>query len=497
MVPLVNLATHAHQNVVDLLIRPFHGDPLNQHVQKMIASFFDAIEPWKSAYAKARLNFIAVKRDDSLVILAARVYLSAVFRNPTKDWFEAGDLVAGQLELSGGVAAFVQAIEQIAAPDGFVIPARGKLVLRSEDTQNITVGPPDLLHVEGLNQGNRLAVLTMCGARRDVLTPQPQTDWTLKAARLPFDSLSELSVEYGLGAAANAHTMLEVIAHAATEVWLLSSVKDGKAVLGLWLAPDLDRSKARLGYRVMDKGNVVTRGSVDGDKLDWGEKSGDVLGELSFEVPLGAVVQCIASYAGHAHHLRWFADPQTYQNARAAVLSNVDQTGKLLRGYLLPDLPPKGKAADDFESAVAWMLWGLGFAPVSFGMNAKTRDAFDILAVSPRGDFLVIECTLGLLRAESKLSKLSAREASLRKMLATSGLQHIRVLPVIVTAMTRDEIKADLNAAAETGILVLSREDLEAVFQDERLRFANADQLFEQALQKLAESQEPPDPLLL
>ncbi|CAJ4290228.1 hypothetical protein [Burkholderia pseudomallei] len=466
---------------------------MNQHIPKMTAAFFEAIEPWKSAYAKARLNFIAVKRDDSLVILAARVYLSAVFRNPTKDWFQAGDLVAGQLELTGGVTAFVQAIEQIASPDGFVIPERGKLALRAEDTQNISVGPPDLLHVEGLNQGNRLAVLTMCGARRDMLAQQPQTDWALKAATLPFDSLNELSVEYGLGAAPNIHTMLEIVAHTATEVWLPSSVKQGKADLGLWLAPNLDRSKARLGYRVIDKGLAVNRGSVDGDKLEWCEESGDVVGKLSLEVPLGAVVQCIASYAGHAHNVRWFADPQTYQNARAAILSNVDQTGKLLRGYLLPDLPPKGKAADDFESAVAWMLWGLGFAPVGFGMNAKTRDAFDILAVSPRGDFLVVECTLGLLRAESKLSKLSAREASLRKMLATSGLQHIRVLPIIVTAMTREEIKADLSAAAETGVLVLSREDLEAVFQDERLRFANADQLFDQALQKVAGSQEPQD----
>ena len=82
-------------------------------------------------------------------------------------------------------------------------------------------------------------------------------------------------------------------------------------------------------------------------------------------------------------------------------------------------------------------------------------------------------------------------------MLAKSGLQHVRVLPVIVTAMTRDEIKADLRAAAETGVLVLSREDIEAVFEGERLRFANADQLFEEALQKLAESQEPKDPLLV
>ncbi|KER71894.1 hypothetical protein HR51_16765 [Burkholderia cepacia] len=454
----------------------------------MTGAFFTAISPWSSAYASARLTFIAVRRGAILEILTARVHLASVFREPLKGWFQAGDLEAGQVELSGGAEAIAHAIEQIASPDGLEISERGRLLLRPEDNQNISVGLPDLIHAEGISQGNRLAVLTMCGTRRQMLVQQPETDWMLKAAVHPFDSLNELGVEYGLGAAPNTFTMLEVVAHALAEVFLLSTVKDGKADLGLWLAATLDKSRARLGYRVIDKGVVVNRGSVEGDKLDWGIRSGDIIGQLSLEVPLGAVVQCIASYAGHAHHLRWLADPKTYQNARAAVLASVDQTGRLLQSYLAPELPPRGKAADDFESAVAWTLWTLGFSPVSFGMNPKTRDAFDILAVSPRGDFVVVECTLGLLRAESKLSKLSAREASLRKMLATSGLQHLRVLPVIVTAMTKDEVKADLNAAAETGILVLTREDLEAIFDGGRLRFANANQLFEEALQRIADA---------
>ncbi|RAS32051.1 hypothetical protein [Paraburkholderia bryophila] len=461
---------------------------MDQHFQRMTEAFFAAIQPWSSAYTNARLTFIAVRRGTYLEIIGARVYLTSVSREPLKEWFQAGDLEAGQVALSGGVTAVAQALEQIASPDGFDIPGRGRLFLRPEDNQNVSIGPPILIHAEGITQGNRLAVLTMNGTRWQTLTQQPETDWMLKAAVHPFDSLSELSVEYGLGAAPNTFTTLEVVATAVAEVYLLSSVNDGKADLGLWLPNNLDKSQARLGYRVIDKSIVVKRGSVEGDKLNWQDRSGDVVGQLLLDVPLGAVVQCIASYAGHAHHLRWFADPKTYQNARAAVLSSVDQTGNMLRGYLMPELPPKGKVADDFESAVAWMLWALGFAPVSFGMNAKTRDTFDILAVAPRGDFVVVECTLGLLRAESKLSKLSAREASLRKMLATSGLQHLRVLPVIVTAMTKDEVKADLNAAAETGVLVLTREDLDLIFGSGQTRFVNADQLFDGAMQRVADA---------
>ena len=466
-------------------------EPQNQHVERMIAQFFGAIQPWSAAYPKARLTFIAVKRKNSLVIVAARLYISAVFRTPIKEWFEAGDIVAGQLELRGGAKSFVNTIKKILSSKGFSISGRSSLVLRPDDGQNISVGPPELLHAEGISSGNRLGVLTISGGRRDMLVSQPQTDWELKAAELPFDSLNELGVEYGLGTVPSTNTIFELVAQSVVEVWMQSNVKNGRADLGLWLASKLDRSKVRLGYRVIDKMTVVKRGSANGSELKWVKRSGDTIGLLQLDVPIGAIVQCFASYAGHAHYQRWFADPQTYQNARAAALSSVDQTGQLLRAYALPELPPKGKAADDFESAIAWILWGLGFSPVSFGTNARTRDSFDILAVSPRGDFLVVECTLGLLRAESKLSKLSARATSLRTTLSTSGLQHVRVLPIIVTAMTREAVKADLGAATEAGILVLAREDLEAVFNDERLRFANADQLFEQALKSMDETKNP------
>ena len=102
--------------------------------------------------------------------------MSPVFRDHPKERFSEGGLVAARLELHGGIAAFIQIIQQIASPEGFEISRLGKLVLRPEDNQNISVGPPDLLHAWGLSQGNRLAVLIMSGARRDLLTLQPQTD---------------------------------------------------------------------------------------------------------------------------------------------------------------------------------------------------------------------------------------------------------------------------------------------------------------------------------
>jgi hypothetical protein len=107
---------------------------------------------------------------------------------------------------------------------------------------------------------------------------------------------------------------------------------------------------------------------------------------------------------------------------------------------------------------------------------------------SPKGDIVVVECTLGLLRAESKLSRLAARAASLRASLDSSNMKHIRVLPVMVTALSADQVKADLAPAEEIGVLVLTKENLDNAF-DELLRFPDADRLFEQAITSASDKQ--------
>ena len=178
----------------------------------------------------------------------------------------------------------------------------------------------------------------------------------------------------------------------------------------------------------------------------------------------------------------------SFLNPRAAILALVDPSGSLTQTYLRPEMPARGKAADDFEAAIAWLLWALGFSVASFGTHAKTRDAFDVIATTPRGDFLVVECTLGMLRAEGKLSRLAARTVNVRDSLAASNMTHLRVLPVIVTAMTGEQVAADAGPAAELGVLVITREDLDEV-QNELVRFPDADSLFERGLRAVQDRQ--------
>ncbi len=461
---------------------------MKAQLEHQLQAFFGAISNWRIAYKVARLHVLGVRIDGILQAVSARIVLDVGDDTACKAPFRSGRIEAHQILLDQVLFDVKEVAAALVSVNGFTLDGLGPVKLPSTDEVGIFAAPPTLLHPEGLNAGNRLAVLSIVGSHVDGLLPQPESDWLLKAADTPFDSVRELSVEFGLGNLLNDRASLEVVARTAIGVLDETAINGTRASAGLWMANSLDLAHAKLGFRVVHRGDVVQRGTLSGPSLTWNERGVGMIGTGEFEVPAGSVVQYIASYAGEAHNIQWRADPTTFLNPRAAVLSLVDASSSLIKSYLTPDLPPRGKAADDFEAAIGWLLWTLGFSVASFGTHPKTRDSFDVVATTHRGDFLVVECTLGLLRADSKLSKLAARTSSVRDSLSASNMKHLRVLPVIVTAMTIDQVAADLGPATELGILVITRENLENI-QNELIRFPDADSLFERGLRAVQERQ--------
>lgn len=458
---------------------------LDDYAANQMASFFRSIAPWRGAYRYAWLTYVGLSGGGVVKIISARIYLSLLPPTNLKELFVASKFQAGQFLIEQNESMSVEdVISKLMSPEGFSVDGHGILMLPSDERNKPSFSVPVILHPEGLNAGNRLAVLTASSVHLHGLTLQPETDWALKAGAKPYDSFNELTQDYGLGTAYRDQATFEVVAPCAVEVFAHSLVSDTTALLGVWTATSVDSKRLRLNYRVLDKGIVVARESIPGTDLKWEAAGSDTVnGLINVAVPRGSLIQCIACYEGQAHHQRWFSDPKILQNPRNAVLSIVDPSLRQIQSYLMPD-QAKGKAADDFETAVTWMLWALGFSSINLGLHPKTRDAFDVLAVSPNGDFLVVECTLGLLKADSKLSKLGMRASQVRKVLDQSQMQHLKVIPVIVTAMSREEISGDLSAAEEMGILVLTRSELEASLT-EVLKFPNADMLVETALRNL------------
>lgn len=461
---------------------------LNEQSERQLVAYFEAIAGWLAAYRVARLHVLGVRTGETLELVSARIVLDVGGDTAVKAAFRAGRVEAHQVLLNQEETDVQGVARALASAAGFHVAGLGCFKLPSTEQVGIYVAPPTLLHPEGLSAGNRLAVLSIGGGHVIDLLPQPESDWLLKAAELPYDSVQELAIDYGLGTLRGDRALLEVVARTAIEVLAESSVAGTRANVGVWMANSLDRAHARLGFRIVHQGRVVRRGAIRGVDLTWSERDRASIGVGSIEVPAGSVVQCIASYAGEAHHVQWRADPTSFLNPRGAILSLVDPSGSLTQTCLHPEMPARGRAADDFEAAIAWLLWALGFSVASFGTHPKTRDSFDVIAMTPRGDFLVVECTLGLLRAEGKLSRLAARTVNVRDSLAASNMKHLRVLPVIVTAMTGEQVAADAGPAAELGVLVITREDLDEV-QNELVRFPDADALFERGLRAVQDRQ--------
>lgn len=316
---------------------------MNEYAKEQIDKFFEGIAPWRNAYSYARLNYLAVKKDNELLILSARIFLEIKSYTESLPIFSAGKILASHWDIPLNKFTVEEVLTALISPEGFYIEGHGQLRLATDLDNSISASSPMLLHQEGINSGNRLAILSISGAQRHNYLPQPETDWLLKASGVPFDNLNELTLHYGLGTLRGDFAILEVVATNSIQVYSNSNVKNDNASLGIWMASSLNKSKAHIGYRVMNNGNVVLRDSITGEKLVWSDENDISIGTIDIKVPIGSIIQCFACYEGQAHQTQWIADPEIFQNPRFSVLSSVDSTGQLLRNYLFPDLPLKTK----------------------------------------------------------------------------------------------------------------------------------------------------------
>lgn len=457
---------------------------------KGVDDFFQSIEKCRSAYVRGRLTLLGIRRNQGeLLVIAARIYLESNTLIELKPRFISGKIEAIQFEIDPKVNSLEKVISDLISTSGLNHENFGVIKLDSNERECIFAPEPNLLHPEGLNAGNRLAVLTIYGSDLRAEIPQPTTDWDLRAADFPYDSIAELFVDYDLGGKREERSCLEVVAGSVIGVNVESGIKNTLAKVGVWMAGTLERAKVKIGVRVLNKGMVSRRQSFKGNELQWiTNEDGLQIGIKEFEVVAGSIIQCTASYQEQAHHIYWVADPEIFQNPRTAIYQLADKNRDILKRSLSPIQPfRKDKVSDDFEFAVSWLLWMLGFAPINLGTHPNTKDALDIIAITPKGDFIVVECTLGLLKAESKLAKLGQRTSSVRDTLQTSNMAHLRVLPIIVTALTLNEIGVDLPQAEDLEILVITKEDLEKL-QHLLIQPPSPNDLFEKAIQRVKQN---------
>ena len=337
------------------------------------------------------------------------------------------------------------------------------------------------LHPEGLTQNRRLGVLQIHGTDQTDHWQNPILDWCLRAANKPYDGLNELSTDFGMGGIIERSTSLEAVVHGVIAVDLRNQVVADRATIGILAPRGLDRSKISLGYRVLSKNVVVDRATLDSDDLVWHEEDVNSIGSTEISVPLASVVNCFACYADVTYHSGWIVDPTLAQNARRSAYERFDPGLQVLTESLLPT---EKRQSRDFESAVTCLMWMLGFNTCHLGGTKTLQDGPDILGMTAQGHVIVVECTIGALKADTKMIKLISRASAVRDRLSKSGHTHLRVLPVMVTALPHSEIAAETDDAKSHGVYVLAGDDLPKAIDRTHVS-PHADELFLEAEQSL------------
>ena len=431
---------------------------MNTHDKENVDRFFSTITPWEEAYSHIGFSYFAVRKDGAINLLQGRLFLHTAPSAIPHTQFETARVLVGYFPLSELGVSLHEFVVQLTETGEINTPI-GKLVFPIEKDRGASAYF-NAFHQEGIASGNRLPVLTLSGAQQNSYIEQPDIDWELKAASQPFDSLDELLAEYLLGIyRGRDFASVEVVATNVAAINFSSIVSGEVASPSVYLAKSLDKDKCKIGFRVFLHGKVMARNSIGGNELSWAEEGHFLHGVGTVKIPTGAVLHCVASYNGFAQHQGWVADPTNFQNPRRVSLESFDEKLELLRDYLFEEQKQR-KNARDFESGVASLMWMLGFSVAQAGGGSRTTDAADILATTPKGNILVVECTTGLLKAENKLAILVDRTEAVRKRLVLSGNSHLKLLPVIVTAKTKDEVKADLEQAQKLGVVVVTRESL-------------------------------------
>jgi hypothetical protein len=449
-----------------------------------VSEFWEHIRPWEGGYTHPGFGFFAARKEGKLILMHGRLFLNTTAPRIPRSQLQTENIAAGYFSLAELNLTPAELINKLLASESIETPI-GEFRFPLEGERYSSFFTP--FYQDTLTSGRKVSLLRISGDERQSYISQPNLDWELKAATTPYDSLSELMNEYWLGGYQGDYANIEVAAFDVVEVDVNSVVQGETAKPAVCLSNGLDHNECSLGYRVMLHGEVVKRGTISGSDMEWKCSERYQHGTGMISIPSGGVMQCFAAYKGVVQQQSWIADPSLSQNSRRAALEEFDDKLSVLRDFLFEEQKAR-KDARDFEVGVAWLAWMLGFSVAHSGATSRTSDATDILATTPNGNMALVECTIGHLKADTKLAKLLQRTETIRQRLDTTGNRHLRVLPVLVTSLTVDELKAELEQARKLGVFVVTREDLIKML-DRSIFVQNADRIYDEAENSLHDTQ--------
>lgn len=292
---------------------------------------------------------------------------------------------------------------------------------------------------------------------------RPNIDFVLRSLPEPYDGLEDLFISLSLNLD-GADNQARIVIFGDTPIMLdrdTSKLSSEELHLEVKLASGIDHKEVRVGYRLIPDA-PTSRTSIMGTALTWTDDESLSRGKIDIPMKDVTAAHVFVSYRDQAFDKWWVANPDRHLNFRVATYEPFDVGRAVLRDAL-------GESADrkagDLENGIGILLSLCGFSVAQMGQISRLREGPDLIAVTPRGEVLIVEVTTtGVLDTKDKLSKLVSRSQQLKQHLAKSGWGHLPVQPVIVTSSPRKQL-SDLDKAKANGIAVAALEDTVALFE--------------------------------
>jgi len=448
----------------------YESSTLHPHIVR----FFDSIRPWQHAYCYSNFSFVALRHEDELVIVAARLRLRAKeHQQELRPEFRSASIRAGEVPLTGSPEAIADWVTT--AVSGHQLAVGGHVLTLLQDPATgysaFHDHPDSTFQPWNPSYVDRLVV---SGASRwNFLSPK-ELELEKELQPYGFRSIRDFMREYGFDLSASDMLSLEIVAEPVARFDAKSLLRGGKARAFMSLALPLSPEEFTLIAVDTETNGGLFRRRLSSGEISWARSPSDWNGECTVDIPDKATITCRAVYGGSLHDETRLVDSDAFPNFRRTLVELADPGLQRLQG---PLANPKSKQEqNDFEAGVCVLLYMLGFDSVRVGGVKKLSDAADIFSTTPSGETLVVECTTEVLDPRGKLNNLIERVDQARQKLCrgSGGLTPDRIVGVIVIPKMRSELSSDFKVAEKHGILVLCRTEIEEAIERTRLT-PNAD----------------------
>jgi len=255
---------------------------------------------------------------------------------------------------------------------------------------------------------------------------------------------------------------VEINAPRVCEITDASLLASGQGRIEVRLSGQLDSDKARLTIRGMPReGDGPSRITPT---VSWRHDSDDWIAIGDADTGDHKEITCTLSYDEFSQHRRTITERISVCDILRLTIEQFGSADTLFAA-VIDDPKLKNRDSGELEATVAALLAMAGFRVVTVDHIRDLGEVPDIVAVDKRDNILLVECTLKLGNADSKLDKLALRHRVVRELLDSKGLQEKKVIPLLAVAQPSDRVAPYFEDARKARVLLWDRDDLHRLRQ--------------------------------